>query len=73
MDSTSVGFNLDFFNSKNYEDPVYKYCLIKFLIFHFLFLMLIISLLRTILTDPGHFEKEYVLIYYKLKLILQFY
>jgi len=60
MDSTSIGFSLDFLNEENYKDPEYKYCIFKFFIFHFLFLMLIISIIRTVLIDPGFFEKEYV-------------
>jgi len=60
MDSSNVGFSLDFLNQENLNDPIYFHCFKKFMIFHFLLLMLLISLLRTVLTNPGLLEKEYV-------------
>ena len=63
MDSTPIGFSLDFVSKENYEDSFYKFCIIKFIIFHILFSMFIISLIRTVLVNPGFFEKEYVFIY----------
>ncbi len=37
MDSTSIGFSLDILNKENYEDPIYKYCIFKFIIFHIVY------------------------------------
>jgi hypothetical protein len=72
MDSTSVGFSLDFFNEKNYSDTKYRYCIFKFFIFHFLFLMVLLNLIRTVLIDPGYFEKEYVIMIIIIILSLNF-
>jgi len=63
MDSSKVGFTLDFANPDNINDPIYYYCFKKFIIFHFLLIMFLISLLRTVLTDPGFLSKEYVKLY----------
>jgi len=61
MESTKIGFVLDFWNYYEVEDADYFHEIKNLLIFHLLFIMMIWCILKTILSKPGYLRKEYVI------------
>ena len=59
LESTESGFTFNFFD--NWYDYTYRKGIILFTSYHLLLILFIISLLRTIWSNPGHISNEYVI------------
>ena len=63
LESNQVGFTFKFWLKSNWNDINYQNAFINFCVFHFLFIMFFICLLRTIFTNPGELDKDFTDIY----------
>ena len=69
IESSKPGFTIKFYKNSNWEDGVYRKGIILFFVFHFLFVMFTLSLLRTFFANPGYYDKEYVNLYSIIKFV----
>ena len=58
--TNKVSFDLKIWNKNYFEDELYSISIFYFVSFHVIFLLLLISLIKTSLKSPGYLDEKYV-------------